>query len=736
MPTKTEPPESFQGEVLQVAIGVPVRTLFDYLPPEGARLRPGQRVRVDYAGRPRVGLVMASVMGSALPAVRLKPVIEILDEAPILPAIELELIRWVSAYYLHPIGLVSTTALPTRLRKATSRAPGRPVWSLTATADAEALPARAAAQRRLLTHLKATGGSADIATTLAEWPGAGAAARALIRRGWVRRATRPAGLAPATAPARPPLTLSPAQLAVVEGVAEAFGRFQGFLLEGITGSGKTAVYIELIERVLATGRQALLLVPEIALSDQVLRELALRIAAPLVCLHSRLGDAERALAWQAAAQGQARVVLGTRSAVWTPLPDAGLILVDEEHDNSYKQQDGLRYSARDVAVRRAQLQGIPIVLGSATPSLESYANVRQGRYVPMSLPDRVSGRPLPVLELVDLRGQQLQGGLAPRLIVALRDTLASGAQVLLYLNRRGYAPVLLCTQCAWTAECSHCDARLTWHRESNRLRCHHCLATTRLPERCANCGCQDLAAVGQGTERLEETLAKVFPNIPMVRIDTDSTRAVGALDHGLQRIRSGEARILVGTQMLAKGHHFPELAMVAVVDADAPLFSADFRAAERLAQTLIQVAGRAGRDQHPGRVLIQTYNPEHALFQRLQHSGYAGFAQHELTERQLQGLPPFRALAILRAEARSPEAALAFLRLARERAEPTGLGLLGPIPSALPRRAGLHRAQLWIEAKDRGLLHQGLRACLPDWTQLDPARRVRWVIDVDPQEVL
>jgi primosomal protein N' (replication factor Y) len=531
--------------------------------------------------------------------------------------------------------------------------------------------------------------------------------------------------------------LLPEQGDAVERVAAAARDYAAFLLEGVTGSGKTEVYLRLTEEALGRGRAVLVLVPEIGLTPQLVGRFRERFAAPLAVLHSALTDSERLAAWRAAWSGQARIVLGTRSAVFAPLEDLGLIVVDEEHDPSFKQHEGaLRYSARDLAVVRARLARIPVVLGSATPSLETLHNVDAGRYTRLRLLRRPGESQPPLLKLIDLRVSAIEAGISTPAALAIERHLGDGAQVLVFLNRRGYAPTLLCTACGWVAPCRDCDARLTVHLGASRLRCHHCGADAPLPARCPQCGFA-VKPVGQGTERIEATLGARFPGLSIVRLDRDVVRRRGDLDEVVRRMSSGEARILVGTQMVTKGHDFPNVTLVVVLNADQGLFSTDFRAPERLAQTIVQVAGRAGRGNRPGEVLIQTEFPQHPLLVSLLERGYDGFAEAALTERLQASWPPFSRLAALRASAKTREAALGFLSEARAlaRAPARGLKLLGPVPAAMAKRAGRYHAQLLVESRERRTLHQFLDGWLPQVEALRSAQRARWALDVDPLEL-
>jgi primosomal protein N' (replication factor Y) len=727
--------------VLRVALDVPLRRLFDYLPPPsvGRPLVAGLRVRVPFGRQRLIGVLVEVAGGSDLPPERLKSALEVLDDEPLLDTAALGLMQWSAEYYHHPIGEVLTAALPKALRIGAAVEAIEQHWAVTGEglrAWREGEPARAPRQRALLEALAARS-SATAGALDALGPQWREAARALVRRGWidVRNQTAAATDAGAVNVSAGP-TLSLQQSAAVQRIGESLDRFGAWLLHGITGSGKTEVYQRLIERVLGRGGRALVLVPEIGLTPQLVDRFRGRFETPLAVLHSALTDRERLAAWREAHSGRARIVLGTRSAVFAPVPDLGLIVVDEEHDPSFKQHEGgFRYSARDLAVVRAQRAGVPVVLGSATPALETLQNVEAGRYVRLSLPHRAVQALPPRIVLVDLRAHPVKSGLSTPALLAIERHLGEGGQVLVFLNRRGYAPTLLCTACGWIAPCRDCDARLTVHRAEQRLRCHHCGADARLPERCPQCGFE-VRPVGQGTERIVEALAETFKSAPIVRLDRDTVRHRGDMQSAMEQIASGAARILVGTQMVTKGHDFPNMTLVVVLNADQGLFSADFRAPERLAQTIVQVAGRAGRGHKPGEVLIQTEYPEHPLLRNLLADGYEGFARTALAERAQAAWPPFSRLAAVRDSAKTPEAALAFLTDARRAAgSRPRVKLLGPVPAAMAKRAGRYHAQLLIETPDRGALHEFLAAWLPEVEQLPSARRVRWSLDVDPLEL-
>ncbi|WP_166210953.1 primosomal protein N', partial [Cognatiluteimonas telluris] len=568
-------------------------------------------------------------------------------------------------------------------------------------------------------------------------PGWRAAARTLARRGLAVRSALAATAMPALAGSGP--QPNDEQCHAIDVIRGAVG-FAPMLLDGVTGSGKTEVYLQAIADCLARGRQALVLVPEIGLTPQMLARFRARLGVPVHALHSGLTDGERARVWTAAWRGEARVVVGTRSAVFMPLPDAGLVVVDEEHDASYKQQDGIRYHARDFALVRGKALGVPVLLGSATPSLESLHNARAGRYVHLRLHRRAGSARPPTVRVLDIHKRPLQAGLSPELLDAIARALAAGGQVLVFKNRRGYAPVLLCHDCGWSAQCRRCSTAthgspMTVHAGGRRLQCHHCGARQPVPQACPDCGGLALQPQGNGTERIEELLAERFADVPVLRVDRGSTRRQNGLESLLAQLGTRPG-ILVGTQMLAKGHDLPNLTLVAVVGIDEGLFSADFRASEKLAQQLIQVAGRAGRADRAGEVWLQTHHPGHPLLQTLIEGGYHAFAGAELLQREAAGFPPFAHLALLRAEAVNADAPLAFLQAAKSLLAADGtVDIHGPLPAPMPRRAGLHRAQLLLSSAARAALHAALAAAVPALHALPTARKVRWSLDVDPVDL-
>ncbi|MTW20498.1 primosomal protein N' [Allochromatium palmeri] len=732
----------------RVAVEAPLADTFDYLPPADpplARLRPGLRLLVPFGRRSRVGILIAIVDQSTHPLNKLKRVERVLDPEPLLDEPDLKLLAWAAAYYQQPIGEALFAAIPARLRDPeplpVETAPGLQVTESGRTLALETL-ARAPKQRALLDALRAAPEGLTLGELSARLGDNQSAIRALRSKELIAdiRLTRSPDPIDETLPVAGP-ELHTEQQTAVTAVQAAFGTFGAFLLDGVTGSGKTEVYIRLIESVIAQGHQALVVVPEIGLTPQLRERFRTRLPGPIAVLHSALKASERERNWLRAARGEAHLILGTRSAVLAPIPRLGLIVVDEEHDDSLKQQDGLRYSGRDLAVRRAQLAGCPVVLGSATPSLETLRNAQLGRYGWLRLTERAGGARPPMISILDIRNQPLRAGLSPVLREHIQAELVAGNQILLFLNRRGYAPVLTCHACGWIGECPHCDARLTLHLSERRLWCHHCGWSCFQPSHCPKCQSQELRMLGRGTERLEEELVALFPETRIARLDRDSTRRRGELGRVLDAVHKGETQILLGTQMLAKGHDFPGVTLVGILELDQSLYASDFRAAERTAQLIVQVAGRAGRAERSGRVVLQTRHPEHPLLQSLLREGYAGFASAALRERAEAELPPYSHLALARAEAPDPEDALAFLRQARElgerlEADSGAILLLGPIPAPMERRAGRHRAQLLIQCAERPRLQRFLTHWVREVRALPRRKGLRWSLDVDPRDLL
>ena len=776
--------------VLQVAVPVPVRHPFDYLPPRpdsAPPVRPGARVRVPFGRTSAVGVVVGIAQASAVDARRLKRVRDVIDAQPLLDPAMLKLLLWASGYFQHPVGEVVVGTLPRLLRLGRAPRAERRMRYAATTAGAQAFAegiGGAPVQSRLLGLMLDAGSvsDAELAAVHRDWR---RPMRALVARGWaevvpdpslradhpdapdrpdrpVRSDDRQRGADQPDAACRPdrPIlndgqscgtdfpdhsdrpgrpALNAEQRRAVEEVEAHLGEFSPFVLDGVTGSGKTEVYLRLIETVVARGCQVLVLIPEIGLTPQLLARFRERLSCRVAALHSGLSDGERLSSWTHARNGTADVLVGTRSAVFVPLARPGLFIVDEEHDLSFKQQDGFRYSARDLAVVRARDAGAPVVLGSATPSLEAIDNVRRGRYRRLELPHRAGGASPPRIDVVDLRQRPFDSGLCDVLVEALEETKARSEQALLFINRRGYAPRLMCFACGWIADCDRCDAHLVFHREDDRLRCHHCAAERALVDECPGCGSKNVRRLGLGTERVARALERRIEGLRVARMDRDAIRRRGSLEALLDRVHAGEVDAVVGTQMLAKGHHFPNVTLVAILDADAGLFGIDFRATERMAQLLLQVAGRAGRGARTGRVLLQTHHPEHPLLRVLVLEGYRQFCAQALEERRGARLPPFASLALVRAEAQQREAPQSFLRDAGACASARphrGIAVLGPVPSPMERRAGRYRAQLLVDATTRGALQRFLPGWIAELEALPSARKVRWSVDVDPQEMV
>ena len=732
--------------IVRVAVLSPLRRLFDYLIPNNVveawpdcKAEVGCRVMVPFGRREVVGLVVEHITTSELSLDQLKPVNRLLDSGPLLPSKLLTLFSWAANYYQHPIGDALFGMLPVLLRK------GEPLpilgtryWQLTNKGKglgSDSLK-RARSQKELIDRLLSNGACADsilvsdfsraIITTLES--------KQLIES-FQHANTK---ISTQNILKQDALTLHDSQRLVLDSIDQH--SFNCYLLDGVTGSGKTEIYLQAIEQTLRYDRQALVLIPEISLTPQTEKRFRDRFNVPIVTLHSGLTDKQRLAAWTSAKRGSAQIVLGTRSAIFTPLARPGLIIVDEEHDQSYKQQEGFRYSARDLAVSRAHKEGISVILGSATPSIESLNNCATGRYNHLILTDRAGTAKQPNWSLVDLKSEKSEAGIAASTLLAISQTVEQGHQVLVFLNRRGFAPAIICHHCGWSAECHNCDSRLTVHRARNRLICHHCDYQQRVPHLCPGCQGQELISLGEGTERSEEYLEKCFPQTKVLRVDRDSTRKKGAMQEVFEIGSSGEPCILIGTQMLAKGHHFANVTLVAVLDADSGLFSPDFRSHERLGQLLTQVAGRSGRGNLPGKVIIQTHQPQHPLLEMLIGSGYSFFAQQIMAERKITQLPPFRHMAVIRAESDRANEAETFLRTARNIAEginhPSPLiSYLGPLPAMLEKRAGRYRFVLQIDASKRSILQVVLDALIVELNLHKDARRVRWSIDVDPQEM-
>jgi primosomal protein N' (replication factor Y) (superfamily II helicase) len=730
--------------ILRVAVPTPALDSFDYLPPPDATTAPpapGIRVRVGFGARRLIGLVVGHGRESQVPLHRLRPVLKVLDSYPILDARDLELLCWASRYYHHPLGEVISAALPKRVRQGHAAArDGIILWRLSERGrqPGPGSMLRAPRQAALMALLGEHPEGLDSTQIETRLPNSRQPLAALEKKQLITKTSRPCldvlDVEPVPAP-----SLNADQRAAIDVIVAGFGRFNPMVLDGVTGSGKTEVYLTAIAAAIEAGRQALLLVPEIALTPQLVARFRARFSGPLALMHSGLSDAQRHCAWHMARTGRAQIIVGTRSAVFTPLAAPGIIIVDEEHDGSFKQQEGFRYHARDLAVIRAHLWKIPVVLGSATVSLETLYNVERGKYRRVRLPARARRLSPPSLETVDVRRRQLSDGFSPLVLEQVRRHLESRDQVLVFLNRRGYAPALVCHGCGWAAACERCDARLTLHAGRNRLCCHHCGAERSIDPRCPACDGAELLRLGEGTERIEQALKAAFPGVSLVRVDRDTTRRKGALQDKLAGIERGAHQLLVGTQMLSKGHDFPNVTLAVILNIDQNLYSSDFRALERAAQLIVQVAGRAGRGERVGQVILQTHLPDHPLLEQLLRGGYEAFSRAALAERRLADLPPYRHMALIRAEAVRRNAPMGFLRRARailSNSRKARVDLLGPAPAPMERRGGRYRAQLMLIGGQRSALQRMLQEGVPMLGKLPEAREVRFTIDVDPVDTL
>lgn len=692
--------------LVQVAIPRPIHSTLSYLLPENSASSDttlldaanrwlGRRVAVPLGKQETAGIILQcshyepntapDTDTHAQPTFTLKTLTQVLDEVALVDAHLLALLEWAARYYHHPIGEVVFTALPLALRQA--KPLGKRAQALLNSPTTVVIPTPTA------TGVTLTAEQQQCLATMQTWL--------------------------QTAPPKP------------------------ILLHGITGSGKTEIYLHLMTQVLAQNQQVLVIVPEIGLTPQLLARFThFFTETAMVCLHSGLSDGERLKAWLKARSAQARIIIGTRSAIFTPAPQLGLIVVDEEHDASLKQQDSFRYHARDLAIKRAQMLGIPVILGTATPSLESLHNTQSSRFHYCRLNQRPGMARTPNVQLQDVRPFSgiLQAGLTPPSLQAMRNTLLRGEQVMVFLNRRGFAPALYCQSCGWQAACPHCSVNMTWHARRNRLVCHHCGVEHPTPSICPQCHQTQLTTQGQGTERLELVLQNHFATYPMIRIDRDVTRRKGELEAKLATVRTNEPLVLVGTQMLAKGHDFPNLTLVIILDTDQSLHSTDYRALERLGQLLVQVAGRAGRADKAGQVILQTAQPEHPLLNYLLGQGYGAFATQLLTDRQRWAYPPFTYQALIRASSpHSMEKALDFLQqisplIMAEQPTLTALQCLGPVPAPLEKRANRYRAQLLLTSRQRPVLHAALHRLQQHENRLAGRSTVHWSIDVDPIE--
>lgn len=727
---------------VEVALPVPLRQTFSYRVPETYSHPPkiGVRVKVPFGRQQLIGLVTGTSDTCNLLPKQIKSVIEFIDDTPLLPESLYKLTLWAARYYFCSQGQMLTQALPVALRKGLAAAPQNiQYWQLTEVGQniAPETVKRAPAQKKLLELLQQASLTQEDITSLAI---SKAALKALHDKGWIDKHEKVAELDLRWRDALE-MDETPHKLNQEQAVAVAtLNQQQGYhctLLEGITGSGKTEVYLSVLEQVLKLGKQALILVPEIGLTPQTINRFKRRFKVNVAILHSGLTDNQRLEAWRQARCGQAAIIIGTRSALFTPMAYPGVIILDEEHDSSFKQQEGVGYHARDLAVMRGNVESIPVILGTATPSLESLQNALSGRYHHLLLGERAGVAKKVRQGIIDIKNLPLKAGMSVPLLNEIRLHLDAGNQVLLFLNRRGFAPALLCHECGHLHECDRCDAFFTVHQSIGEICCHHCGNQYAIPKQCHNCGSTMLMGQGIGTEQLAEALQQEFPKYPVVRIDRDTTRLKGSLEGHLSAIHKGEYKILVGTQMLAKGHHFPDVTLVGLLDVDGALFSADFRAPERFGQLYTQVAGRAGRASKPGTVLLQTHQSDNPILRDLLHRGYGDFARSQLKERQQALLPPAWHMVLVRAEAHLASDADNFLHaFAALLPQDKEFEVIGPMPAPLDKKAGKFRRQLLFQAKNRQRLQQEFERIHPLVEQLVEAKRCRWSLDRDPQDLL
>ncbi len=728
--------------IYEIAVPTPLYRSFDYLPMEnGSTAEVGSRVKVSFANRVLVGVVIAIKDTSDFAISKLKPISEVLDPKSLLTDETLRLAQWAIKYYQSYPGEILSLCFPTALRKgkeATKKTDM--VW---VKKDVEQDFGRAKRQQEIY-ELIAASESGLLVSQLPEPKKDVAIIRQLAKRGAIKKQPLEENISPiSTKQIQDDLQLNSEQQDAYNSICEDLESYKTHLIFGITGSGKTEVFIQAIRKILQQGKQALILVPEIGLTPQLVKRFTDRFNEKIVTLHSEMSETEKLNSWLAVKSGNAKIMIGTRSALFTPFTNLGLIIIDEEHDLSFKQQDGIRYSARDMAVARAHMRNIPIVLCSATPSLESLHNANHGRYNLLPLTQRAGKAEPPKFSIIDIRNQKLQAGMAHRFILKIKQHVEAGGQVIIFLNRRGYAPVVMCHSCGWMAKCDHCDVRLTLYQSENVLRCQHCGYTVRTPVQCPDCGEKEIMPVGKGTERIEEALKAIFPQTTIARIDRDTTSRKGSFAKLMQDANDGKIQILLGTQMLAKGHHLPNITLTAVVDIDSGLFSADFRSTEKLAQLVTQVAGRSGRGDKAGEVVLQTHHPDNPTLHKILFSGYSEFSKLELKQRQETRLPPYTCMAVIRADAMSKaipnqflDSLVEYIDTNRNKLDSDNLlEVMGPIPSSVHRRNRHYHANLFLQSPNRSLLQKVLEEATSIASSSKLGKKVRWHIDMDPQEL-
>lgn len=739
------------NKVIKVAISSPIDSLFDYTPDNGKNIEEypiGSRVNIPFGSVNKIGIVVSYSNKSEIDFKKLKSIKSVIDSEPIIEEEFIELARWISEYYIHPLGDTLFNMLPNILRKGGSYDTyTKSFWRVSKKGLNLPLESmsRSPKQKLLLEFLRdknfnsqeiseinliTKGFNKELIKKLSE--------KELIKK--IEKFYYPKNTQSLIDGKNQNLNLNLTgeQKKSINIIKDKLNSFEVILLDGITGSGKTEIYFHIIKKILPLMKQVLVLIPEISLTPQTIQRFTERFPEKIAIFHSGLNDKERLLAWRACKDETAKIIIGTRSAIFTPLPKLGLIIIDEEHDSSYKQNDGLHYSARDIGIIKAKNQNIPIILGTATPSIESYHNMIKKKYSHVILRKRAGNAKLPNIQICDIRNKELHHGFSEQAIHLIRNTLFDGKQVLVFINRRGYAPVLMCQDCGWNAMCPECDSRLTIHRKQKLLRCHHCNFHSKIMEKCNNCHSSNLVCLGQGTQRNAETLQNLFPKFPIIRIDRDTVKNKNYIEKYIRKINTGQPLILVGTQMLSKGHHFPRLSTVVILDIDQGLYNPDFRSEEKVLQLLTQVSGRAGRSEYEGNVLIQTYVPNNPYLSCWEKNGYHEAVFEILKNREFYELPPFTYMGILRADSKNPNEAREFLEKITKQNKTNineNCQIIGPIPLIMEKKAGKHRAQIIIKSKNRRDLHKTLESFKILINSNKKNYRVRWSIDIDPIEV-
>ena len=729
-------------ELVDVLVPIPLLEKFSYLPPKNSKypIKQGSRVLIPFGNRTLVGVIWGKRLQGSTDKRKYKRIKEVLDAIPLLSSNAMNLAEWSSRYYHYPLGEIITYFFPPSLRKG-NEASFRQSKYIEITSKGEFinedLLSNAPVQRKLITILKE---KKEISLkSLTAFEIGPSAVSGLEDKGYIRRFSRE--LSPykklESKQQSKPHKLNEQQSLAVAAINKGQNKNATFLIDGITGSGKTEVYLQAVQEIVAQGKQALILIPEIGLAPQAEERFRDYFGDRVMSFHSAKNDREKVDAWLGASKGLIDVIIGTRSSVFLPMKDLGIIVVDEEHDLSFKQMDKFRYSARDMALYRAKLEKVPVVLASATPSLETLKNVDEGKYELLKLSQRATGAKLPSFSAIDLRGKVLHEGVSSDLIEATESELTQGNQVLIFLNRRGFASSLICKTCGWISNCDRCDALMTVHKNPLKLHCHHCESQKNYPEQCISCGSDDFLTYGYGTERIEEFLRKSFPEYKVLRIDSDSTRKKDSMDNYLDEIKKGEPMILLGTQLLAKGHHFPNVTLVGILDADSGLFSADFRGSERVAQLMTQVSGRAGRDKKPGRVVLQSYCPDHPQIEEIISGSYEKFAKKLLEDRKASKVPPFAFQAKLYAESPKSLVSRDFIRGLLKKTPLSenlrkDIRMVGPLPALMEKKSGVYRWELSIFSKSRSNLHKSLDILQSKLYDPKTTKQVRWSIDVDP----